>query len=105
MSLCSLSVGFSRSHSSSIKTVGLAYIFIEFIVLVLLSHLDYEMKETNLYKMYTMQQLLDTLDVIECFENKSHALRIGELLNKQAAIYETLGVAPRPCHVNARIQD
>ena len=69
-------------------------IFNEFIALILISHLDHKMKEANLYKMYTMQQLLDTLDVIECFEDKSHALRLGELLNKQVAIYEALGVAP-----------
>lgn len=69
-------------------------IFNEFIALILISHLDHKMKEANLYKMYTMQQLLDTLDVIECFEDKSHTLRLGELLNKQVAIYEALGVAP-----------
>ena len=69
-------------------------IFNEFIALILISHLDHKMKEANLYKIYTMQQLLDTLDVIECFEDKSHALRLGELLNKQVAIYEALGVAP-----------
>ena len=51
------------------------------------------MKETNLYKSYTMQQLLDKLDVLECFEDECHTLRIGELLGKQAEIYETLGVA------------
>ena len=69
-------------------------IFNEFIALILISHLDHKMKEANLYKMYTMLQLLDTLDVIECFEDKSHAIRLGELLNKQVAIYEVLGVAP-----------
>lgn len=65
-----------------------------FIALILISHLDHKMKKANLYKMYTMQQLLDTLDVIECFDDKSHALRLGELLNKQVAIYEALDVAP-----------
>ena len=69
-------------------------IFNEFIALILISHLDHKMKEANLYKIYTMQQLLDTLDVIECFEDKNHALRLGELLNKQVAIYEALGVVP-----------
>ena len=68
-------------------------IFTEFVALILISHLDHKMKETNLYKSYTMQQLLDKLDVLECFEDESHKLRIGELLNKQAEIYETLGVA------------
>ncbi len=68
-------------------------IFTEFIALILISHLDHKMKETNLYKSYTMQQLLDKLDVLECFEDENRKLRIGELLEKQADIYETLGVA------------
>lgn len=67
-------------------------IFVEFVALILISHLDHKMKETNLYKSYSMQQLLDKLDVIECFEDKGRNLRIGELLGKQAEIYETLGV-------------
>ena len=50
------------------------------------------MKKTDLYKNYTMQQLLDQLDVIECFEDAGRSLRIGEILNKQIQIYETLGV-------------
>lgn len=34
----------------------------------------------------------DKLDVLECFEDANHSLRIGEMLNKQAEIYEALGV-------------
>ena len=67
-------------------------IFAEFIALILISHLDHKMKETDLYNSYTMQQLLDKLDVLECFEDEHHALRIGELLSKQAEIYDALGV-------------
>ena len=68
-------------------------IFTEFVALILISHLDHKMKEANLYKTYSMQQLLDRLDVLECFEDEGRKLRIGELLNKQADIYEALGVA------------
>ncbi len=63
------------------------------IALILISNLDHKMKKTNLYKSYTMQQLLDKLDFLECFEDESHKLRIGELLNKQVEIYEVFGVA------------
>lgn len=69
-------------------------IFNEFIALILISFLDHKIKETDLYKSYTMQQLLDKLDVLECYEDENRALRIGEMLNKQAEIYETLGVTP-----------
>ena len=61
-------------------------IFTEFVVLILISHLDHKMKETGLYINYTMQSLLDKLDVIECFEDANHSLRIGEMLVKQAEI-------------------
>ena len=67
-------------------------IFAEFVALILISHLDHKMKETDLYKSYTMQQLLDKLDVLECFEDEHQALRIGELLSKQAEIYDALEV-------------
>lgn len=50
------------------------------------------MKESGLYNNYSIQQLLDKLDIIECFEDVEHSLRIGEMLNKQAVIYEALGV-------------
>ena len=68
-------------------------LFLEFIALILISHLDHKMKETNLYKNYSMQQLLDKLDVIECFEDEGRSMRIGELLEKQMDIYKALGVA------------
>ena len=51
------------------------------------------MKDGNRYKTYSMLLLLDRLDVLECFEEEGRKLRIGELLNKQADIYEALGVA------------
>lgn len=67
-------------------------IFVEFVALILISYLDHKMKEANLYKNYTLHQLLDKLDVIEYFEDANHSPRIGELLNKQIEIYEALGV-------------
>ena len=47
-------------------------IFTEFAALILISHLDKKMKTSELYKSYTLHQLLcltDKLDVIECFED------------------------------------
>ncbi|MDD3028606.1 MAG: IS1634 family transposase [Erysipelotrichaceae bacterium] len=70
-------------------------IFAEFVALILISHLDHKMKESKLYDRYTMSRLLDKLDVIECFEDPGHSLRIGEILAKQSEIYEALNV-PAP---------
>ena len=69
-------------------------IFVEFIALILISHLNQKMKEADLYKKYTMHQLLDNLDVIECFEDEGHRLRIGEVLEKQLSIYKALKIKP-----------
>lgn len=66
--------------------------FAEFTALILISHLDHKMKKSKLYSQYTMSQLLDKLDVIECFEDPGYSLRIGEILTKQQEIYEDLNV-------------
>lgn len=50
------------------------------------------MKDTKLYDKYTMSQLLDKLDVIECFEDPGRSMRIGEILTKQQEIYTALNV-------------
>lgn len=60
--------------------------------LILVSYLDHKMKESGLYSEYTMQALLDKLDVLECFEDAKHSLRIGERLSKQAEIYKTIEI-------------
>ena len=52
------------------------------------------MSEKELYKNYTMQELLDELDVIEAFGNPGSALRVGEVTKKQENLYNTLGVMP-----------
>ena len=41
-----------------------------------------------------MQQVLDKLDVIECFENPGDALHVSEVLKKQHDLYEKHGAAP-----------
>ena len=67
-------------------------IFVEFVALILVSCLDHKMKESGLYSNHTMQVLLDKLDVLESFEDAKHSLRIGNILNKQAEIYEALRI-------------
>ena len=66
----------------------------QFIALIYLSYIKKRMSEKELYKNYTMQELLDELDVIEAFENPGSALRVGEVAKKQSQLYNTLGVVP-----------
>jgi transposase len=69
-------------------------LFVEFVALIFISYINKKMQEQRLYKDYTMQQLLDKLDVIECFSYPGHELRVGEVLEKQKDLYIKLGVMP-----------
>jgi hypothetical protein len=51
------------------------------------------MCEHNLFKDYTLQELLDELDVIERFEQPGRQPRIGEITQKQKKLYACFGVA------------
>ncbi|WP_207637061.1 hypothetical protein [Desulfosporosinus sp. OT] len=61
--------------------------------LIFISYINKKMQEQGLYKAYTMQQMLGKLDVIECFRNPGHKLRVG-ILEKQKELYIKLGVVP-----------
>ena len=69
-------------------------LFTEFIALIYLSYLKKQMQEKNLFKTYTIQSLLDKVDLIECFEQPGLKLWIGGILEKQKQIYDDLGVEP-----------
>lgn len=61
-------------------------IFTEFIAFILISHLDHKMRESGLYKSYSLQKLIDKLDVLECFEDENRKLRKGDFLSKQVEV-------------------
>jgi hypothetical protein len=61
------------------------------------------MQDNNLFKDYTLQQVLDKLDVIECFENPGDKLRVGEVLTKQSQLYLDLGVHPPTPYVETSL--
>ncbi|MCR4763746.1 MAG: transposase [Lachnospiraceae bacterium] len=69
-------------------------LFVSFVALIYLSYIKQQMQTNNVYSNYTMQQVFDKLDVIECFENPGDALRVGEVLKKQRDLYVSLGVEP-----------
>ena len=69
-------------------------LFVAFVSLIYLSYIKKQMQESGLFKDYTVQTLLDKLDIIECFENPGFDLRVGEVLKKQRLIYEALNTTP-----------
>ena len=69
-------------------------LFVEFVALIYLSYIKKKMEEAGLFSRYTMQELLDELDVIECFQEPGKAPIQGEVLKRQEQIYRDLGVEP-----------
>jgi len=61
-------------------------LFVEFIALIYLSYITKRMGDKNLFKRYTLQGLLDEVDMIECFTEP------GEVLQKQRQIYKDMDV-------------
>ncbi len=69
-------------------------LFVEFIALIYLSYIKKKMQDGNLFIKYTMHDLLDEFDVIECFEQQGRELRWGEITKKQIELYHAMGVNP-----------
>jgi transposase len=67
-------------------------LFVQFVALIYLSYIKKAMSDNNLFKDYTMQELLDELDVIERFEKTGQKPRVGEITQKQMYLYQCLGV-------------
>ena len=69
-------------------------LFVQFIALIFLSYITRKMQTNNLFKDYTMQEVLDELDMIECFEVPGQKLQLGETTKHQVNLYTKMGVAP-----------
>lgn len=69
-------------------------LFVQFIALIYLSYITRRMQENNLFKKYTMQEVLDEFDIIECFEVPGKQLHVGEITKRQEELYTKLGVMP-----------
>jgi transposase len=69
-------------------------LFVQFIALIYLSYITKKMQENSLFKDYTMQEVLDEFDIIECFEVPGQLLQVGETTKRQIELYTKLGVMP-----------
>lgn len=67
-------------------------LFIQFVALMYLSYIKRQMDEHGLFKNFTMQTLLDELDIIEQYQQPGHESHISELTKKQVALYMAMDV-------------
>jgi len=68
-------------------------LFVQFLALIYLSYISKAMM-IKAYKQLTMHELLDELDMIECFEYPGYERRIGEVTKKQMELYEAMVITP-----------
>lgn len=69
-------------------------LFVTFVSLIYLSYIKDRMQKEGLFSKYTIQGLLDELDVIECFTEPGKAPVAGEVLQKQEDLYRAMDVTP-----------
>ena len=69
-------------------------LFVEFVALIYLSYVKKKMQNAGLFDKWTLQGLLDELDVIELFEAPGHGRILGEITEKQVQLYMALGMEP-----------
>ena len=67
-------------------------LFVQFVALQLLSYIKKQMDDNGLFSNYTMQSLLDELDIIEYFQQPGRAHHLSEITEKQRALYELMQV-------------
>jgi len=67
-------------------------LFVQFLALIYLSYISKAISDQKLYNTMTMHELLDELDIIECFGYPGHKIHFGEITKKQKSLYAALGV-------------
>ena len=50
------------------------------------------MQEKEMFSNYTMQEVLDELDIIECFKRPEHKLYIGEVTKRQINLFKDMDI-------------
>ncbi|NLC45205.1 MAG: IS1634 family transposase [Clostridiales bacterium] len=86
-------LNFRRMEVSSELSLN-GKLFVEFVALIYLSYVKKKMQDAGLFEKWTLQGLLDELDLIELFQAPEHGRLLGEVTKKQEDIYRALGVEP-----------
>jgi len=86
-------LGLRRMHVSSDKSLD-GKMFVEFIALSIMSDMMRRMQDARIFRKYTMIEMLDQIDVIECFEQEGKERWYGEMTDQQCDIYRNLGIKP-----------
>lgn len=82
-------------HRETSADAGLAgKLFVGFLALCYLFSIKKKIQENHLCKQYTLQELLDELDLIECFGQSGDGLYAGDITRRQMELYDAMGIVP-----------
>ena len=68
-------------------------LFVQFVALQIVSYIKKQMDEHGLFNNYTIQSLLDELDVIEYYQQPGKAHHLSGITEKQKNLYEMMNVS------------
>ena len=68
-------------------------LFVQFVALQIVSYIKKQMDEHGLFYNYTIQSLLDELDVIEYYQQPGKTHHLSEITEKQKKLYEMMNVS------------
>ncbi|SDW74819.1 hypothetical protein SAMN05216391_11630 [Lachnospiraceae bacterium KHCPX20] len=68
-------------------------LFVQLIALQLMSYIKKQMDENGLFSNYTLQSLLDELDIIEYYQQPGKAHHLSGITEKQRNLYAMMDVA------------
>lgn len=82
-------------------------LFVQFVALQLMSYIKRQMGKNGLFKNYTLQSLLDELDVIEYYQHPGKVHHLSEITSKQRMLYELLDgpIPTKPWYILTGVQD
>ena len=83
-----------RTILLSYETALCGKLFVEYVALIYLSYVKKMMEHKGLFSKYSMNELLDELDLIECHKEPENAVKYGEILSKHEQIYRDLEIEP-----------
>lgn len=67
-------------------------IFVQYLALILVSELKHRMEQADLFKDYSIDEVLDAFNRIECFYHPSFGMTLGEILQKQTDLFDQLKI-------------
>lgn len=71
-------------------------LFVQYLALILVSELKHRMEQANLFKDYTLDEVLEAFNRVEYFIHPSFGMTIGKILQKPEKLYEQLNLKIPP---------